>query len=224
MSQVTALSVLASVYLQSVVAASGDDAESFLSPLASRSKVREVIRGLTATRQLSLIQMETQSLLYVEGSLPEFPEAEKPAPIAEPDAKPAVRRPHPTSPQAMEAALRRSVAGSAARPAYKRPAAAASSGFEKRPTPSSAKNWRSELSSSGRRSPRSSKREGGSYRPAAGSARPFKPRTSPVEQTCATLRAGHWIAARRYAQEDALERSARRTPRSEGQAGKIWPT
>ena len=42
MSQVTALSVLASVYLQSVVAASGDDAESFLSPLASRSKVREV--------------------------------------------------------------------------------------------------------------------------------------------------------------------------------------
>ena len=76
MSQVTALSVLASVYLQSVVAAAGDDAESFLSPLASRSKVREVIRGLTATRQLSLIQMETQSLLYVEGSLPEFPEAE----------------------------------------------------------------------------------------------------------------------------------------------------
>ena len=77
MSQVTALSVLASVYLQSVVAAGGDDAESFLSPLASRSKVREVIRGLTATRQLSLIQMETHSLLYVEGSLPEFPEAEK---------------------------------------------------------------------------------------------------------------------------------------------------
>src|SRR5271170_4048288 len=107
MSQVTARSVLVSVYLQSVVAASSDDAESFLSPLASRSKVREVIRGLTATRQLSSIQMETQSLLYVEGSLPEFPEAAKPAPgTVEAAQKAIVRRPHPTSPQAMEASVR----------------------------------------------------------------------------------------------------------------------
>ncbi len=183
MSQVTALSVLASVYLQSVVAASGDDAESFLSPLASRSKVREVIRGLTATRQLSLIQMETQSLLYVDGSLPEFPEAEKPAPNAEPDAKPAIRRLHPTSPQAMEAALRRNVAGSAARPAYKRPAAAASSGFQKRSTcPPQRTGGASFRPAPGAR-PDPRKRERGSYRPAGGSPRPFKPRTSPVEKS-----------------------------------------
>ncbi len=120
MSQVTALSVLASVYLQSVVAASADDAETFLSPLASRSKVREVIRGLTATRQISMIQMETQSLLYVEGSLPEFPEAERVAESADSTPKP-VRRPHPTSPEGLEAALLRKTTGATARPAYKRP-------------------------------------------------------------------------------------------------------
>ena len=183
MSQVTALSVLASVYLQSVVAAAGDDAESFLSPLASRSKVREVVRGLTATRQLSLIQMETQSLLYVEGSLPEFPEAEKPAPTESDTAKPAIRRPHPTSPQGMEAALRRNVAGSAPRPAYKRPPTAGSEGFEKRATrpPQRTGTGSSFRPSAGAR-PDSRKREEG-YRPAAGGTRPFKPRTSPVERS-----------------------------------------
>src|SRR5271170_7989203 len=123
MSQVTALSVLVSVYLQSAVAASSDDAESFLSPLASRSKVREVVRGLSATRQLAMIQMETHSLLYVEGSLPEFPDAEKPVPkAAEIAAKPIARRPHPTSPEALGASLRSDVAGSSPRPAYKKPA------------------------------------------------------------------------------------------------------
>jgi 23S rRNA pseudouridine2605 synthase len=181
MSQVTALSVLASVYLQSVVAAGGDDAESFLSPLASRSKVREVIRGLTATRQLSLIKMETHSLLYVEGSLPEFPEAEKAAPREpEPLAKPVVRRPHPTSPQEMEASLRRRVGGSVTRPAYKRPAAS-SEGFEKRISRPPQRTGGSFPPAAGTR-PDSRKREGG-YRPAAGSARPFKPRTSPEERT-----------------------------------------
>ena len=84
MSQVTALSVLASLYFTSAVAASGEDAEVFLSPLASRAKVREVIRGLTATRQLSMTSLDRESLLYVEGSLPEFEEAAPvPAPAAE---------------------------------------------------------------------------------------------------------------------------------------------
>ncbi len=203
MSQVTALSVLASVYLQSVVAATADDAESFLSPLASRAKVREVVRGLTATRQLSLATMETQSLLYVEGSLPEFPEAEKPVPsasaAASEAAKPMVRRPHPTSPQGMEAALRRGAAGSAPRPAYKRPAGASSEGansegLEKRaflpPQRTVGGGFRP---SAGARSD-SRKREVGD-RSAAGGARPFKPaafkpRTSPVENPAARSEPG----------------------------------
>jgi hypothetical protein len=51
-SQVTAISVLASIYLQAVIAASMEDVEMFLSPLTSRSKIREVVRGLAATRQV----------------------------------------------------------------------------------------------------------------------------------------------------------------------------
>lgn len=187
MSQVTALSVLVSVYLQSVVAAAADDAESFLSPLASRSKVREVVRGLTATRQLAMIQMETQSLLYVEGSLPEFPEAEKPAVESDAAAKP-LRRPHPTSPEGIEAALVRKTAGSTPRPAYKRPAAAEGDRPSARPSSAGRSSGRAPGRTSTRTAgfrPDARKREGGSsYRPAAGGARPaFKPRTAPVERT-----------------------------------------
>src|SRR6202008_1794676 len=51
-SQVTAISVLASIYLQAVIAASMEEVELFLSPLTSRSKIREVVRGLAATRKV----------------------------------------------------------------------------------------------------------------------------------------------------------------------------
>lgn len=191
MSQVTALSVLASVYLQSVVAASAEDVEAFLSPLASRSKVREVVRGLTATRQLSLITVEThgqiQSLIYVEGSLPEFPEPEAPSrESGEAAPRPIASRPRPApgayrpaAPRQIQASLDRSVAGpqgssAYTRPAYKRPASAGS------PEPGVG---------AGRPPQRPGKpgftrpggpvqRERGSYRPAAGSARPFTPRPS----------------------------------------------
>ena len=189
MSQVTALSVLASVYLQSVVAASSDDAESFLSPLASRSKVREVVRGLTATRQLSLIQMETQSLLYVEGSLPEFPDAEKPVLDAVEAAAKSARRPHPTSPEALEATLRRSVAGSTPRPAYKRPAEG-----ERRPGRPPARSGGSTFRPAAGARPESREREGKSFRPATGGARPafrsstsrpsaFRPKSAPIARS-----------------------------------------
>jgi len=56
-SQVTAISVLASIYLQAVIAASMEDIEMFLSPLTSRSKIREVVRGLAATRQVHTTTM-----------------------------------------------------------------------------------------------------------------------------------------------------------------------
>ncbi len=54
MAQGMALSALVSVYLQSAVAATGDEIEAFLSPLASRSRVRDAVRGLHATRQLGV--------------------------------------------------------------------------------------------------------------------------------------------------------------------------
>ncbi|MFZ0663582.1 MAG: hypothetical protein WAM66_12875 [Acidobacteriaceae bacterium] len=79
--QTTALSALVSLYLESVVAASSEEIETFLSPLASRSRVREVVNGLSATRQLGLISVGAQPLMHVAGSLPEFAEPE-------PEAKP----------------------------------------------------------------------------------------------------------------------------------------
>lgn len=74
-SQVTAISVLASIYLQAVIAASMEEVELFLSALTARSKVREVLRGLVATRQVHTIAMGHAPHFYVAGTLPEFPAA-----------------------------------------------------------------------------------------------------------------------------------------------------
>jgi hypothetical protein len=71
-SQVTAISVLASIYLQAVIAASMEEVELFLAPLTSRSKVREVLRGLVATRQVHTISLGHAPHFYVAGTLPEF--------------------------------------------------------------------------------------------------------------------------------------------------------
>jgi hypothetical protein len=73
-SQVTAISVLASIYLQAVIAASMEDVELFLAPLTARSKVREVLRGLVATRQVHTISLGHAPHFYVAGTLPEFAE------------------------------------------------------------------------------------------------------------------------------------------------------
>ncbi len=70
MAQGMALSALVSLYLQSAVAATGDEIEAFLSPVASRSRIREAVRGLTATRQLSIRHLGAHEHFYVEGSLP----------------------------------------------------------------------------------------------------------------------------------------------------------
>jgi hypothetical protein len=64
--------VLASIYLQAVIAASMEDVELFLAPLTARSKIREVLRGLVATRQVHTISMGHAPHFYVAGTLPEF--------------------------------------------------------------------------------------------------------------------------------------------------------
>jgi hypothetical protein len=71
-SQVTAISVLASIYLQAVIAASMEDVELFLAALTARSKIREVIRGLVATRQVHTLSLGHAPHFYVAGTLPEF--------------------------------------------------------------------------------------------------------------------------------------------------------
>jgi hypothetical protein len=69
---VTAISVLASIYLQAVIAGSMEDVEIFLSPLTARSKIREVLRGLVATRQVHTLSLGHAPHFYVAGTLPEF--------------------------------------------------------------------------------------------------------------------------------------------------------
>ena len=70
----TALSLLVSMYLQSVYAASSEEIEIFLSPVASRSRVREAVRGLAATRQIHALSMDAQTYYFLENGLPEFAE------------------------------------------------------------------------------------------------------------------------------------------------------
>ncbi len=108
-SQVTALSLLVSMYLQSVYAASSEEIEIFLSPVASRSRVREAVRGLAATRQIHSLSMDAQTYYFLEDGLPEFaapagPPAESPrermGPVAPATAPrlPAQKRDHLPSP------------------------------------------------------------------------------------------------------------------------------
>ena len=67
--------MLASIYLQAVIAATMEEVELFLSPLTARSKVREVLRGLVATRQVHSISLGHAPHFYVAGTLPEFASA-----------------------------------------------------------------------------------------------------------------------------------------------------
>jgi len=147
-SQVTAISVLASIYLQAVIAASMEEVELFLAPLTARSKVREVLRGLVATRQVHTIPLGHAPHFYVAGTLPEFavaptsyssssmpayfshsrahedeyvqPEATRPAPPAPAVPVPPAAQVHleASKPAAAETQVPRS-------PAVRRPAAAA---------------------------------------------------------------------------------------------------
>ncbi len=74
LAQSTALSLLVSYYIQSVLTATAEDIEAFLSPVASRSRLRDVIRGLSATRQLRTLSMDAQTFFFIDGTLPDMPE------------------------------------------------------------------------------------------------------------------------------------------------------
>ena len=101
-SQVTALSLLVSMYLQSVYAASSEEIEIFLSPVASRSRVREAVRGLAATRQIHSLSMDAQTYYFLEDGLPEFAAAAQ-APIERP--KENIELPGPVAPAMTQAGI-----------------------------------------------------------------------------------------------------------------------
>ncbi len=70
--QPTALSALISLYLGQAVVASEEEIETFLSPVASRSRIRDVIHALLSARQLETIAVEGRTVLHVAGELPVF--------------------------------------------------------------------------------------------------------------------------------------------------------
>ena len=63
----SALSALISLYLGQAVAATEDEIETFLSPLAARSRVRDVVHALLGARQLETVVVEGKTLLHVTG-------------------------------------------------------------------------------------------------------------------------------------------------------------
>jgi 23S rRNA pseudouridine2605 synthase len=70
--QPSALSALISLYLGQAIVASEDEIETFLSPVASRSRIREVVRALLSARQLETVVIEGRTVLHISGELPVF--------------------------------------------------------------------------------------------------------------------------------------------------------
>jgi hypothetical protein len=70
--QPTALSALISLYLGQAIVAPEEDIETFLSPVAARSRIRDVIHALMSARQLETLAVEGRTVLHVNGELPEF--------------------------------------------------------------------------------------------------------------------------------------------------------
>ena len=70
--QPSALSALISLYLGQAIVASEDEIESFLSPLASRSRIRDVIHALLSARQLDTLAVQGRTVFYVAGEMPAF--------------------------------------------------------------------------------------------------------------------------------------------------------
>ena len=70
--QPTALSTFISLYLGQSILATEDEIETFLSPLAPRSRVRDVLHALSGARQLETMTIEGKHHLHISGDLPLF--------------------------------------------------------------------------------------------------------------------------------------------------------
>jgi 23S rRNA pseudouridine2605 synthase len=70
--QPSALSALISLYLGSALLAYEEEIETFLSPLAARSRIRDVVHALMGARELDSLAVDGRTLLHVSGSLPAF--------------------------------------------------------------------------------------------------------------------------------------------------------
>jgi hypothetical protein len=70
--QPSALSALISLYLGTAMLASEEEIEIFLSPLAPRSRIRDVVHALMGARELETLAVDGRTLLHVSGALPSF--------------------------------------------------------------------------------------------------------------------------------------------------------
>ena len=73
--QPTALSTFVSLFLGRAILATEDEIETFLSPLAPRSRIRDVVHALSGARQLETITVDGKHHLHVSGDLPLFESA-----------------------------------------------------------------------------------------------------------------------------------------------------
>jgi 23S rRNA pseudouridine2605 synthase len=78
--QPTALSALITLYLGQAIVATEDDIETFLSPIASRSRIRDVVHALMSARHIETIAIDGRTVLHVNGELPDFLAIAAPAP------------------------------------------------------------------------------------------------------------------------------------------------
>ncbi|HEY2038975.1 MAG TPA: hypothetical protein VGG95_04880 [Edaphobacter sp.] len=76
----TALSALVSLYLRQSILPSEEDIELFLSPLAARSRIRDVVRALIAARQIEPLVLSGKNHLYIADELPVFAPLPEPVP------------------------------------------------------------------------------------------------------------------------------------------------
>ncbi len=70
--QPTALSALITLYLGQSIVATEEEIATFLSPLAARTRIRDVVHALLAARQLETLAIEGKTVLHVTGDLPIF--------------------------------------------------------------------------------------------------------------------------------------------------------
>jgi hypothetical protein len=131
--QPTALSALISLYLGQARAAEESEIETFLSPLAARSRVRDVIHALVGARQLETLVIEGKTLLHITGEAPMAAAAAAPAvsesaeEAASDEGKPRISKFIPRAGSKIGTGLRSKPAGArpsfGAKPSFGRPPA-----------------------------------------------------------------------------------------------------
>ncbi len=174
--QPTALSALISLYLGQAFLATEDEICAYLSPLTARSRVRDVLHGLSAGRQLSEAVLEGKTVLFLPDSLPDF-SAATPAPSFV-----SARNSAQNNPSAGHVAEDAAPGASASTERIRRFDGGSDAGRDRSFRGKPAARPDSRFGGGAGRGPRPS-------RPASrGEDRPFGDRTAPAEQSQAPLR------------------------------------